>query len=63
LNVVMSDRRGRKSYDRLSLAIVQHVLTCGRAAKIKMGRLYDGRRDRPVAWWQMKVLHGVLRRY
>jgi hypothetical protein len=21
----------------------------------KMGRLYDGRRDRPVAWWQIEL--------
>jgi hypothetical protein len=21
----------------------------------KMGRLYDGRRDRPVAWWQTEI--------
>ncbi len=24
-----------------------------------MGRLYDGRRDRPVAWWQMKFFRGA----
>jgi len=23
------------------------------AGRKKMGRLYDGRRDRPVAWWQI----------
>jgi hypothetical protein len=26
----------------------------------KMGRLYDGRRDRPVAWWQIKFFYARL---
>jgi hypothetical protein len=25
----------------------------------KMGRLYDGRRDRPVAWWQRNKFTGI----
>jgi hypothetical protein len=27
----------------------------GQVGTKKVGRLYDGRRDRPVAWWQSKL--------
>jgi hypothetical protein len=33
------------------------------AAKIKMGRLYDGRRDRPVAWWQKNICFILIGRF